>query len=102
MRVKVQTDIHPDVKVIPKLALVPEGGETYVFKAVADSVIKVGIETGYTNGKFVEIIDGLELGERVVTVGTGSLKSGTRIQPLEVGDQETDDELVDSSTRDEQ
>jgi membrane fusion protein, multidrug efflux system len=101
VRVKVQTGLHAGVKVIPKLALVPEGGETYVFKAVADSVIKVGIKTGYTNGEYVEITEGLELGEEVVTVGTGSLKSGTRIEPLEYEDPITDDELVDSSSRSE-
>ncbi len=82
VRVRIQTDMHPDVPVIPKRALVPEGGETYVFQAVADSVIKVGVHTGYSNGRFVEITDGLALGDRVVTVGTGSLKTGSKIREL--------------------
>jgi len=80
--VKVQTDIHRDVLVIPKRALVPEGGETYVFKAVADSVIKVNIRTGFSNGHNVEILEGLDEGERVVSVGTGSLRPGTKIEDL--------------------
>lgn len=83
VRIRVQTDLHPEVPVIPKQALVPEGGENYVFKVAADSVIKVGIETGYVNGRYVEICDGLELGDRVVTVGQGSLKTGTRIRDLD-------------------
>lgn len=82
VRVQVQTDLHPRVLVIPKRALVPEGGENYVFKAVADSVIKTGILTGYSNGRYVEVVEGLDLGDRVVTVGTGSLKMGTKIRDM--------------------
>lgn len=95
VRVKVQTDMHHQVLVIPKRALVPEGGETYVFKAVADSVIKVGIRTGYGNGTKVEVVDGLEEGDRVVAVGTGSLKAGSRIKTL--GDFEEGRALADST-----
>ena len=60
----------------------PEGGETYVFKAVADSVIKVSVRTGFANGRNVEVLEGLDLGERVVSVGTGSLRPGTKIKDL--------------------
>lgn len=82
VRVQVETDRHANVLVLPKRALVPEGGETYVFKAVADSVVKVAIETGYADGKAVEVISGLSEGERVVCVGTGSLKTGSKIEDL--------------------
>jgi membrane fusion protein, multidrug efflux system len=82
VRVKVQTDLHQQVLVVPKRALVPEGGETYVFKALADSVIKVAIETGYGAGGQVEVTGGLEAGDRIVTVGTGSLKNGSKIKDL--------------------
>jgi len=96
VRVQVQTDLHSDVMVIPKRALVPEGGENYVFKAVADSVIKIGIETGYSNGRFVEVVGGLELGDKVVTVGTGSLKMGTKIRPLDARIGEDEVAMADS------
>ncbi len=82
VRVQVETDLHEDVLVIPKRALVPEGGETYVFKAVADSVIKVSITTGYADAGRVEVLSGLVEGDRVVSVGTGSLKSGSKIEDL--------------------
>jgi RND family efflux transporter MFP subunit len=59
VRVRVQTDLHPDVLVVPKRALVPEGGETYVFKVVADSVIKESVRTGYSDDRYVEILGGL-------------------------------------------
>ncbi len=82
VRVKVQTDLHESVLVVPKRALVPEGGETYVFKAMADSVIKVAVATGYGNGSEVEIVEGLDEGDRIVVVGTGSLKNGSKFKDL--------------------
>lgn len=82
VRVQVETDEHAGVMVIPSRALVPEGGETYVYKAIADSVVKTSIITGYSDGDMIEITEGLELGDRVVTVGTGSLKTGTKIRDL--------------------
>ncbi|MCP4546762.1 MAG: efflux RND transporter periplasmic adaptor subunit [bacterium] len=97
VRVQVQTDMHPQVPVIPKRALVPEGGEIYVFKAVADSVIKVSIKTGYSNGTVVEIIEGLEIGDQVVSVGTGSLKMGSRVRALNESEIETQNALANST-----
>lgn len=82
VRVQVQTDLRPRVLTIPKRALVPEGGEVYVFKAVADSVLKVAVTTGLTNHTLVEVTGGLAAGDRIVTVGHGALKSGSRIRAL--------------------
>jgi len=85
VRVKIQTDVHTGVPVIPKRALVPEGGETYVFKVEADSVVKVPVVTDYANGRVVEITQGLMPGEQVVTVGQGALKTGSKFR--DVGDE---------------
>ncbi|MCK4304827.1 MAG: efflux RND transporter periplasmic adaptor subunit, partial [Candidatus Eisenbacteria sp.] len=83
VRVRVRTELKPDVLTIPKRALVPEGGEIYVFKAVADSVIKVPVVTGLTNHTLVEVAEGLQAGEKVVTVGQGALKTGSKIREIQ-------------------
>ncbi len=93
VRVQVQTDLRPHILTVPKRALVPEGGEIYVFKAVADSVQKVPVTTGLTNHTLVEITAGLAEGERIVTVGHGALKSGSKIR--EVGGEKS--AVADSS-----
>lgn len=82
VRVQITTDVHPQALVIPKLALVEEGGETYVYRAEADSVLKVRIETGYRDDEFSEVLVGLDEGDRVVTVGQGGLKHGTRVRDI--------------------
>jgi membrane fusion protein (multidrug efflux system) len=85
VRVMVQTEIHADALCIPKRALVPEGAATYVYKTASDSVEKVAIRTGYSDDLVVEILEGLSEGERVVTVGQGALRPGTKIR--EVGEE---------------
>jgi membrane fusion protein, multidrug efflux system len=82
VRVQVQTDMHSGVLAIPKRALVPEGGEVYVYKAQADSVVKVPVTLGLTNHTFVEVVDGLVNGEQIVTVGHGALKTGSKIRVI--------------------
>ncbi len=80
--VLITTDIHADALVIPKVALVEEGGESYVYRAEADSVIKVRVQTGYTDEQFAELLVGVTEGDSVVTVGHGGLKHGTRVRAL--------------------
>ncbi|MFQ5600116.1 MAG: efflux RND transporter periplasmic adaptor subunit [Candidatus Krumholzibacteriia bacterium] len=83
VRVQITTDIHEDALVIPKVALVEEGGESYVYRAEADSVVKVRVETGYTSSELAEVLVGLSEGDRVVTVGQGGLKHGSHVRELQ-------------------
>lgn len=82
VRVKVETGIHDDVAAIPKRALVPEGADMYVFRAEADSVVKTPIQTGLSSDEWVEVLEGLEVGDRVVKVGHGALRTGTKVRDL--------------------
>ncbi len=82
VRVQITTDVHPNALVIPKVALLEEGGESFVYRAAADSVVKVRVETGYTDDRHAEVLVGLKDGDRVVTVGQGGLKHGTRVRRL--------------------
>ncbi len=82
VRIDVQTDLRAGVLAIPKRALIAEGGETYVFKAVADSVIQLPIETGLTNHTHIEVTAGLGEGDRIVSIGHGALKTGSKIREI--------------------
>ncbi len=101
VRVKVQTGIHQDVLAIPKRALVAEGADTYVYRAEADSVVKVMVETGFTDSDFVEVVEGLESGARIVTVGHGGLKQGSRIDDMtaEIEGRYGESDLTDTASR---
>lgn len=83
VRARITTDVHVDVVSIPKRALVPEAGANYVFVAEGDSVRKVAVTTGYADDEFIEVLGGVALGDRVVEVGQGALRDGSKIRDLE-------------------
>jgi membrane fusion protein, multidrug efflux system len=79
VRAKITTDVHPGVVCVPRKALVAEAGADFVFVAEADTVRKVSVETGYADEDQIEIVEGLAVGHRVVVVGQGGLRTGTRV-----------------------
>ena len=83
VRAHITTDIHKGAVSVPKKALVPEAGVTYLFIAEADTVRKVPVTTGYQDESFVEIVSGVTSGTKVVSVGQGGLRDGSKIKPLD-------------------
>ncbi len=82
VRARVTTDVHEGTLAIPKKAMVPEAGATFLFVAEADTVRKVPVETGYADDQYIEITAGLDEGDTVVTVGQGGLREGAKIRDL--------------------
>ena len=82
VRARVTTDVHEDVVAVPSKALVSEAGATFLFVAEADSVRRVDVQTGYTDGEWIEVLAGVSEGDDVVVVGQGGLRNGSRIEQL--------------------
>ena len=79
-RVNVVHDVHDNVIAVPKDALIIEDRGTYVYVVEEDKARRVDVTTGYTTGNYVEILEGLEAGQLVVTAGKGSIADETRIE----------------------
>jgi membrane fusion protein (multidrug efflux system) len=82
VKVRVMTDTHTEALSIPKLALVEEGGMRSVFVAEEDTVRKVEIRTGLYDESHIEVLDGVEEGAYVVSLGQGGLRTGSRVEVL--------------------
>lgn len=82
VKARIVTDTRHEALAIPKLALVEEGGLRSVFVAEADSVRKVEVSTGLWDDTHVEVLDGIDAGAWVVSLGQGGLRTGTRIDVL--------------------
>jgi hypothetical protein len=51
-----------------------------VFVVAGDKAQQRAIRTGLSNGGWIEVVEGLQGGEQIVTVGQAGLKSGTQVK----------------------
>ncbi len=82
-RVKIVYDTRENTRMIPKSAIISEDLAESVYVIKDSLAFKKEIRTGYTNGSNVEVIDGLDDGEMVVTIGQGSLQDSSKVSIIE-------------------
>lgn len=89
VEVQIVTDVHPDVLVVPRSALVAEGRRWLVFRPAADgaTVQAVEVELGFEEGERVEISAAgerrIDEGDFVVVVGASALSDQAPVRILE-------------------
>jgi hypothetical protein len=75
--VYIATETHENAVVIPKKAVIRERDLNFVFTIQDDSTVsRREIQTGFTEDNWVEIVAGLDSGEKLVTVGHETLSDG--------------------------
>jgi len=80
-RVEILYDLHESVPVIPRNAVITEDELSHVFVINEENdVNRRIIHLGYEADGRVEVTEGLEAGETVVTAGKGSLSDGARVE----------------------
>lgn len=90
-RVQVVHDSRMNVPLVPQSALMSEDGEVAVFVARKQddgdgyTAERRTVKTGYTGAGGVEILQGVQEGEAVVTAGKNSLRDGAVIRIIDVG-----------------
>jgi membrane fusion protein (multidrug efflux system) len=82
-RVRLTSGSFADAIVLPKKAVITEDGDAFCFVAAGgDSVNRVPIKVGAISGDTAQILAGLAPGQKVVSVGQGGLKQGSRIKAV--------------------
>jgi RND family efflux transporter MFP subunit len=85
-RVEILYDMHRDVPVIPRSAVITEDEQSHVFVVSGDgSASRRTVQLGYERLGLVEVRDGVAAGETVVTAGKGSLSDGVRVEVIDTG-----------------
>ena len=83
-RVEIVHDVRNGVVAVPVEALIIEDRGSHVFVASDHNIAeKVDVSTGYQTAGMVEVLDGLEPGQKVVTSGKGTLSDEARIEIIE-------------------
>lgn len=78
-QVELTVDERPQALVIPEQAIVPRGEQLLVLKVVDGKVVPTPVRTGLREPGIVEIVEGLEPGDTVVTEGQMKLRPGTPV-----------------------
>ena len=78
-RVSIIYDRHEDAVLVPRSAVVTEDAKSTIFVVRDGHAQRQIVKTGYTNNGSIEIIEGIESGDQVITVGQNSLKDGARV-----------------------
>ena len=79
-RGSIRIDVHPNVPVIPAVAMQVSETQRYVFVVKGDKVERRAIETGVDEGEWLEVLKGLAPGEEVVIAGADGLSDGSTIR----------------------
>lgn len=79
-RVRVQYDQRADALLVPKQAVLEEDDEAAVFVVQDSMAVRRVVTTGYANGDRIEIVDGIQAGERVVVTGQSTLQDSARVE----------------------
>lgn len=102
-RISIVYDSRSNVLQIPRSAVIEETGNSYVF-IVRDGVAsRQLIETGFTDGGNIEIVDGVSDDDEVVFVGHVNLKDGAKVNVIslhsKVGQTTSGQSLEDDNNR---
>lgn len=80
--VRILTDTRPSAILVPKRAVVYEGGERYVFTVANGKATKRKLTAGFEDTQNIEALSGLEVGTAVIVLGHSGLKDGAMVRQV--------------------
>ena len=84
-RLSINYDQRADALVVPRAALLEDGGEPAVYAVRDGKASRIALKLGYAEGGWVEVRDGLKEGDAVVVAGKAALREGSAVQVLDDG-----------------
>jgi membrane fusion protein (multidrug efflux system) len=79
-RVNIVHNVHAGALLAPRDAIMEEDDESTVFVVSDSTAFRRVVKTGYVNSVHIEVLEGLALGDTLVTTGKGSLKDSSRVE----------------------
>ncbi len=80
VNVRIITDTHTNAVLIPKQAIVYDGGDRFVFAVVDTTAARIKLQPGFEDTDFIESLAGIESGTPIIVVGQNGLKDSTRVR----------------------
>lgn len=86
VNVRIVTDTHTDAVLIPKQAIVYDGGDRFVFAVVDTMAARIKLQPGFEDTDFIESLAGIDSGTPIIVVGQNGLKDRTRVRIVNSAD----------------
>lgn len=80
VNVRIVTATHTDAVLIPKRAIVYDGGDRFVFAVDDTMAARVELQPGFEDADFIEALAGINAGTPIIVVGQNGLKDRTRVR----------------------
>lgn len=78
--VDLATEEHQQALLIPKEAIVEKAGQKLVYLVKEGKAVETNVSIGIMEGETVEVLEGLQEGEPVITVGQTAVQSGSPVE----------------------
>ena len=88
-RLSINYDQRADALVVPRAALLEDGGEPAVFAIRDGKAQRAELKLGYDDSGWVEVREGLKAGDLVVVAGKAALREGSAVQVLDREEKQT-------------
>ena len=72
-----------DIIAINKSHIIKKNGTEYVFRVVDQTAVQTEVQTGISINEKIEIIQGLNVGDQIITSGLNLLSDGSKVKILE-------------------
>ena len=86
VNVRIITDTHTNAVLIPKQAIVYDGGDRFVFAVEDTAAARIKLQPGFEDADFIESLAGIDSGTPIIVVGQNGLKDRTRVRIVNSAD----------------
>ena len=81
-RLSINYDQRADALVVPRTALLEDGGVPAVYVVRDGKALRAELKLGYDDAGWIEVRDGLKQGDEVVVAGKAALREGSAVQVI--------------------
>ncbi len=81
-RLSINYDQRADALVVPRSALLEDGGAPAVYVVRDDKALRTELKLGYDDAGWIEVREGLKQGDEVVIAGKAALREGSAVQVI--------------------
>jgi membrane fusion protein (multidrug efflux system) len=80
VNVQIITDTHEQAVLIPKQAVVYDGGDKFVFAVDDTAAVRIELQAGFEDADHIESLTEIEPGDQIIIVGQNGLKDKARVR----------------------